>query len=232
MTRYVLTAVMGALMTLTGAARAVAASDRINAESLERLRGEIAKRLPDGWSVSLEVARQPAPHSDDESPALVIVSKDKLAIETVFPGSAPGQEPYRETKPVEIVLAVRPHLTVEQYAKVAANNGEFIKAREAAEGKLREIPWAYKGAAPVPPSAFRPRNDDERRQVLEYALLWNCTAPSSLPTHYFERLAFERTLPFESSNIVDKSKNEQYRGILKALDEMLKPYEPARQAAK
>ena len=75
--------------------------------------------------------------------------------------------------------------------------------------KLRDMPWAFKGSAPIPPSAFRPRNDQDRRLVMEYALLWNRTEPQSLPTHYFEGLSFDLTLPLENSEITDKGKAKE-----------------------
>ena len=201
------------------------ASDKDDADSLDRLRAEIAHRLPAGWTVTAEPAYRPSPRGDDESPALVIASKDKLPVETQFPGSAPGQEPFKELRQIEIVLAVRPFLTPEEYARVHAKDDELVKSRNDFERKLRNMPWAYKGSAPIPPSAFRTRNDRDRRLVMEYALLWNRTEPQPLPTHYFEGLSFDLTLPLESSLITDKTKAKECAEIVKSLEGLLKPSE-------
>ncbi len=155
----------------------------------------------------------------------MITSADKLPIETVFPGSAPGQEPFRESRQIMIILQVRPHLTLEEFARRKAKDDELIKSRETAERKLRAVSWAYKGPRPVPPSAFRPRDEKERRRVLEYALLWNRTEPEPLPTHSFESLGFVVRYPFSESLITDKPKAKQYEAIVKMVEAMLKPYE-------
>ena len=80
------------------------------------------------------------------------------------------------------------------------------------------------GAEPIPPSAFDPKDDSQRRQVLEYALVWNRTEPEPLPTHHFESLSFDVTLPSNSA-ITDKAKAKEYAEIVKNLDELLAPYE-------
>src|SRR5438552_581230 len=121
------------------------ASERDDADSLERLRAEIEHRLPAGWSVTGDPAHRSSPHREDESPALVINSKEKLLVETQFAGSAPGQEPFKESRQIEIVLAVRPFLTQKRYDDLNAKNHDFIKSRTEAERKLRDLPWAYKG---------------------------------------------------------------------------------------
>ncbi len=201
------------------------ASDHDDAGAIERLRAAIEQKLPNGWSVTVEAAHRPSPHSDDESPALLISSKEKLATETVFPGSAPGQEPVKQSEQVQIVLALRPYLTAEQYDRTRAKNDNLLKARAEAESKLRGMRWAYKGAEPIPPSAFRPESEPEKRQVLEYALLWNRTPPERLPTHSFEKLSFDLTPLYETTAIVDNSKAREYQEIVKTLDGLLKPYE-------
>ena len=210
---------------------AARASEKDDADSLDRLRAEIAHRLPADWTVTADPAYRPSPHGDDESPALVIVSKEKLPVETQFPGSAPGQEPFKELRQVEIILAVRPYLTPEEYAHVRAKDDELVKSRTDFERKLLDVPWAFKGSAPIPPSAFRPRNDQERRLVMEYALLWNRTEPQPLPTHYFEGLSFDLTLPLENSVITDKTKAKECVEIVKSLEGLLKPYERPNQSS-
>jgi hypothetical protein len=207
------------------------ASEKDDADSLERLMAEIAHRLPAGWQVTADPAHRQSPHGDDESPALVIASKDKLPVETQFPGSAPGQEPFKELRQVEIVLAVRPFLTPEEYSRVHAKDDGLIESRNVFERKLRDMPWAYKGSAPIPPSAFRPRNDQDRRLIMEYALLWNRTEPQLMPTHYFEGLSFNLTLPLENSVITDKSKAKECAEIVKSLEGLLKPYDKPSQSS-
>lgn len=200
----------------------------------ERFESRIRSQLPNGWKVDWDVARPylaakaPGPARegcDDEAPALLIMSADKLPIETVFPGSAPGQEPFRESRQVMVVLEVRPYLTPEEFAHRKAKDNELIKSREMAERKLRDTSWVYKGASPVPPSAFRPRDKNERRRVLEYSLLWNRTEPERLPTHFFENLAFDVRYPFSESLITDKPRAKQYEAIVKLVEATLKPYE-------
>jgi hypothetical protein len=201
------------------------ASEKEDADSLDRLRAEIEHRLPAGWTVTADPAHRPSPHDGDESLALVIANKDKLPVETQFPGSFPGQEPFKELRQAEIILAVRQFLTPEEYARIHAKNDERVKSRRDFEHKLRDVQWAYKGAAPIPPSAFRSRDDRDRRLVMEYALLWNRTEPQPLATHYFESLSFDLTLPLENSAITDKSKAKECAEIVKSLEGLLKPYE-------
>jgi hypothetical protein len=226
--KIILIAIVAATcFTLPPAARA---SEK-DADSLERLRAEIAHRLPAGWTVTADPAYQPSRRSVDESPALVIASKDKLPVETQFPGSAPGQEPFKELRQVEIILAVRPFLTAEDYARVRAKDNELIKSRTDFERKLRDLPWAFKGSEPIPPSAFRPRNDQDQRLIMEYALIWNRTEPQPLPTHYFEGLSFDLTLSLENSVITDKGKAKECAELVKSLEGILKPYERPNQSS-
>jgi hypothetical protein len=210
---------------------AARASEKDDADSLDRLRAEIAHRLPAGWTVTADPAYRPSPHGEDESPALVIASKDKLPVETHLPGSAPGQEPFKELRQVEIILAVRPFLTPDDYARIHAKDDELIKCRTDFERKLRDMPWAHKGSAPIPPSAFRPRNDRDRRLLMEYALLWNRTEPQPLPTHHFEGLSFDLTQPLENSLITDRTKAKECAEIVKSLEGHLKPYEKPNQSS-
>jgi hypothetical protein len=200
-------------------------AEKEDADALERLQAEIRRDLPAGWTATINPAFRESPQIANEKPAVVISSADKLDIETQFPGAAPGQEPFKESRHVEIVLAVCPFLTPEQYAGARKKNEEVTMLRSDSERKLRDIPWAYKGGSPIPPSAFRPRDDRDRRLVLEYALLWNRAELQPLPTHYVERLSFDLTVPAEHSRIADRSKAEQYAGIIKALNQLLTPYE-------
>jgi hypothetical protein len=209
----------------------VRASDHEDAVALERLRMAVEHLLPSGWSVTAEAAHRRSPHIDDESPALVISSKEKLATESVVAGSAPGQEPFKQSEQVQIVLAVRPYLTAEQYNRARARNDSLIKARSEAERNLRGMRWAYKGENPIPPSAFRPQNEQEQRQVLEYALLWIRTRPQRLPTHYWEDFAFDVTPLGETTAIVDKTKAKEYQEIVKTLEGLLRSYETPMQVS-
>jgi hypothetical protein len=220
--RSLIAVAAAACFALASGARA---SEKEDADSLDRLRAEIEHHLPAGWTVTADPAHRPSPHSDDESPALVIASKDKLPVETQFPGSFPGQVPFKELRQAEIILAVRQFLTPEECGRIHTKDDELIKSRSDFQRKLRDVPWAYKGAAPIPPSAFRPRDDRDRRLVMEYALLWNRTEPHPLPTHHFEGLAFDLMLPLENSAITDKSKAKECAEIVKSLDRLLKPYE-------
>jgi hypothetical protein len=200
-------------------------AEQQDADSLERLQSEIQRNLPAGWTATIDPAFRESPRADVEKPALVISSADKLSIETQFPGAAPGQEPFKESRQVEIVLAVCPFLTPEQYAAARQKNEEGTKSRTDFERKLRDIPWAHKGGSPIPPSAFRARDERDRRLILEYALLWNRAELRSLPTHYLGSLSFDITLPPENSLIVDRSKATEYDEIVKALKRLLTPYE-------
>jgi hypothetical protein len=207
------------------------ASEHDDAVAIERLRMAIEHRLPSGWSVRVEAAHRLSPHGDDESPALVISSKEKLATETVFAGSASGQEPLKQSEQLQIVLALRPYLTAEQYTRARAKNDSLIKERSEAERNLRGMLWAYKGGNPMPPSAFQPRNKREQRQTLEYALLWIRTRPERLPTHYWENFAFDVTPLDEATAIVDKTKDKEYQEIVKTLEGLLSSYETPMQVS-
>jgi hypothetical protein len=200
-------------------------AEKEDADSLERLQSEIQRSLPAGWTATIDPAFRESPRIDDEKPALVVKSADKLPVEGQFPGAAPGQEPFKESRHVEIVLAVCPFLTPEQFAGVRRKNEDVTKARAKVEGRLRDIPWAYKGGSPIPPSAFRPRDDRDRRLVLEYALFWNRTELQPLPTHYAESLSFDMALPPEYSHITDRSKAREYDEIVNALKRLLTSYE-------
>jgi hypothetical protein len=200
-------------------------AEKVDADALERLQAEIQRNLPAGWTATIDPAFRELPQIDDAKPALVISSADKLIIETQFPGAAPGQESFKESRHVEIVLAVCPFLTPELYAGARKKNDEATKLRSDAERKLRDMPWAYKGGSPIPPSAFRPRDERDRRLILEYALLWNRTELQPLPTHYVESLSFDMTMPAEYSRIADRSKAREYDEIVKALKPLLTPYE-------
>jgi hypothetical protein len=218
------------LFAMIGLGFATGSLDAANGDDVatfERLESRIQSQLPEGWAVARDVSQTRGPardRCDDEALALVVSSIGKLPIETQFPGSAPGQEPFRESRRVTIVLAVRPYLTPEEFARRKAKDDELIKTREAAERKLRDIPWAYKGSSPVPPSAFRPRDEKERRRVLEYALMWNRAELEPLPTHSFEKLAFDVSFPFSESLVTDKAQAKQYKAIVKLVETTLKPY--------
>jgi hypothetical protein len=155
----------------------------------------------------------------------VIASTSALPVEIQMPNPAAGQAPQQEMRKVEIVLAVCPFLTPEQYERLRAKDEQLVASRSAMERQLKkDIHWGYMGAEPIPPSAFDPKNDAQRRQVVEYALLWNRTEPEPLPTHYFDKLSFEELLPLNSA-IADRAKIKEYAAIVKSLDELLTPYE-------
>ncbi len=214
-----------AMVCLTGL-RTLAASEKDDAASLERLRGEIARRLPTGWRVTIEPGRPDwARGPGAESLAVVITSKEPLHVEIHMPNPAAGQPPDKESRRVEVVLAVHPYLTPDEYQQLRAKDEQLVASRDTLERQLKkQIRWGYMGAEPIPPSAFDPKDDAQRRQVLEYALLWNHTEPEPLPTHHFESLSFDVTLPINSA-ITDKAKAKEYAEIVKTLDELLTPYE-------
>jgi hypothetical protein len=207
----------------------LAASEKDDAASLERLRGEIARRLPADWSVTIESGRPDrAKGPAAESLAMVITSKEPLPVEIHMPNPAAGQPPDKESRKVEIVLAVRPYLTPEEYQQLRAKDEQLVASRTALERQLtKQIHWGFMGAEPIPPSAFDPKDDAQRRQVLEYALVWNRTEPDPLPTHHFESLSFDVALPIYSA-ITDKAKAQEYAKIVKTLDELLAPYEKSK----
>jgi hypothetical protein len=204
----------------------VAASEKDDAASLEWLRGEIARRLPAGWSVMIEPGRPDrAKGAGAELLAVVITSKEPLPVEIRMPNPAAGQPPDKELRRVEIVLAVRPYLTPEKYQQLRAKDEQLVASRTTLERQLKkQVRWGFMGAEPIPPSAFDPKDDSQRRQVLEYALLWNRTEPEPLPSHHFESLSFDVTLPINAA-ITDKAKAKEYAEIVKTLDELLTPYE-------
>jgi hypothetical protein len=220
---FVLPAV--ALVCLTGLGTLVA-SEKEDAASLERLRGEIARRLPAGWSVTIEPGRPDRARGPSaESLAMVITSREPLPVEIHMPNPAAGQPPDKESRRVEIVLAVRPYLTPEQYQQFRGKDDQLVASRTTLERQLKkQVRWGFMGAEPIPPSAFDPKDDAQRRQVLEYALVWNRTEPDPLPTHHCEGLSFDATLPINSA-ITDKAKAKEYAEIVKTLDELLTPYE-------
>jgi hypothetical protein len=225
---FALSATIVALVTLA-ASRSIVAAEADDAASLERLRSEIARRLPAGWTVRIEPAgpvRTRGPGT--EVLAVVIASNEKLPVELHAPNPAAGQAPKMEMEKAQIVLAVCPFLTQEQYQQLRAKDEQLVASRTAVEQRLKkQIKWGYMGGDPVPPSAFDPKDDAQRRSVLEYALLWNHTEPEPLPTHYFESVAFEEKPSLYT--IADRTKAKEYTDIVKALDELLKPYEkPAR----
>jgi hypothetical protein len=229
MKRFILSTAIVAIVTLTATSLLVA-SEKDDAVSLERIRDAIARRLPDGWTVAIDPARPDRTRGPGaQSLAIVIASKEELPLVIQMPNPAAGQPPANEKRKVEIVLAVRPFLTAEQYQRVKANDEQFVASRTAMERQLKkDIHWGFMGAEPVPPSAFDPKDDAQRRQVVEYALLWNRTEPEPFPTHYFESVSFEEMLPLYTA-IADRAKMKEYAGIVKALDELLKPYQkPAR----
>jgi hypothetical protein len=201
-------------------------SEREDAASLERLRDAISHRLPTGWTVTIDPGRPDRERGPGaQSPAVVIASKEELPLEIQMPNPAPGQPAAKEKRKVEIALPVRPFLTPDHYERLRKKDEQLVTARTAMERQLKkEIRWGYMGAEPVPPSAFDPKDDVQRRQVIKYALLWNRTEPEPLPTHYFENLSFEEMLPLNTA-IADRAKSKEYEGIVKALDELLSPYE-------
>jgi hypothetical protein len=202
------------------------ASEKEDAASLERLRDAITHRLPAGWNVAIDPGRPDRARGPGaQSLAVVIASKNALPVEIQMPNPAAGQAPQKEMRNVEIVLAVRPFLTPEQYERLRTKDEQLVASRSAMERQLtKDIHWGYMGAEPIPPSAFDPKDDAQRRHVVEYALLWNRTEPAPLPTHYFEKLSFEELLPLNSA-IADRAKIKEYAAIVKAIDELLKPYE-------
>ena len=225
MKRIVLNSVIVAV-TILVAIRLLIASEKEDAASIEQLRDAIAHRLPAGWTVTIDPGRPDRERGPGaQSLAIVIASNDELPLEVQMPNPAAGQPPTKEKRKVEIILAVRPLLTPEQFERLKAKDDQLVAARTAMERQLKKSTrWGYMGAEPIPPSAFDPKDDAQRRLVIEYALLWNRTEPEPLPTHYFENLSFDEVLPLYSA-IADTAKSKEYEGIVKAVDGLLRPYE-------
>jgi len=204
----------------------VAASEKEDAASLERLRGEIARRLPAGWAVTIDPARRgPGRGPGAEKLALVIASKEKLPIETHAPNPPAGKSWPSSMSQVEIVLTVLPFMTAEQYESARAKDRRLTQSLITLQKKLqKQMRWGFMGGDPIPPSAFNPANDRERRLLLEYSLLWSRSEFQALPTHYYETESFDLMLS-QITVITDKAKAKEYDQIVKMLDELLAPYE-------
>lgn len=195
------------------------------AQALESLRAEVRKAVPARWIVEVALVDPERPGVGGPCPALVIRSELPLEVELSYPGMPAGGEAVRRMEPVAIRLVAYPFLTAQGYAaSIAAVRRGRDERLAFVRSRLKDAPYASKSPEPIPPEDFRPREDAERRLVLEYALLCRRTESPRLPTHHARGLAFH-VAPDENLTIRDESKSREYARIRESLGKLLTPYE-------
>jgi hypothetical protein len=196
-----------------------------DAEALEALRTEVRKAVPPGWTVEITLVDRERPGRPGGCPALVIRSEQAIEVEYTLPGMPAGGEPSRRSEQVAVRLVAMPFLAADDHA--AARAAEF-RARDGrlafVRTRLKAVPYASKSGDPIPPEDFRPRDEAERRLVVEYAYLWQQTETPPLPTHHARGLAF-RLVVGEAMILRDAAKAREYGSILEAVRALVVPYE-------
>ncbi len=214
-------------LSLVGATT-LAADERSDSAHLEQMIQRIEKSVPAGWSVSYKLANPEFPDRHGSHPTVVIQSNDPLPVQHFYPGTEPpfpGESLEIARHKVTAYFVASPYLSRDQYAEVQKQNDALLRKRsEFQKEKLKDIPWAYKGAEPIPPDAFVPQNEAEARRVREYAFLWISTQPKPLPTHFTDNLSFEIHLP-GSIKIHDPKTSKEYEQTLKSVQKVIVPYE-------
>lgn len=225
--KFALAAIAFFIVTALGA---VQAGDRNDAEDLEALHGKFQKMLPKGWSATLDLLDAERPDQPGSTPAIVIQSDTPLEVSWSVPSSPPGDQLHINREPVVIRLIAMPFVPPEKYTALRQHNQKLAEICEQfTRTEMSAIPWAHKGALPLPPSAFSPETDPEKRLVRHYAYLWMRSQPTPLPTHYEGTLSFDLRLPF-GIQVRDTAKSQEYLRIQQSLAKLLTPYEPKEEA--
>lgn len=202
------------------------ADEQAQLKTLEKLLIEVRQVLPAGWEAELSPSAEDRPLED--VPVLVIRSKAPLRVEHFYPGMSNEVETQirdrSRLETVELRIVCQPFVSPRRYQELSLLNQQRERVRaEFVNTQLRGLAWAYKGGAPMPPSAFEPKNDAERRLVREYQLLWLNTQPLELPTHYYRSLAF-RLEQDHSLAIQEESAAATYQQLQASVQKIILPY--------
>ena len=81
------------------------------------------------------------------------------------------------------------------------------------------------GPNPFPPFDYHPKNEAERKLLLEYAFVWVNTEPCRLPNYHFRQLAFRGDM-MENWNFQGPGIQEEIERVRSSLLKILKKYEP------
>ncbi len=198
-----------------------------DARALDDLRAEVRKAVPPGWAVEITLVDPERPGRPGQCPALVIRSEQAIEVDYILPGMPAGGEPLRRSEQVAVRLVAMPFLTADGYTAARAAGFRALDERLAfVRTRLKAVPYASKSGGSTPPEDFRPRDDAERRLVVEYAYLWQRTETPALPTHHARGLGF-RLVVGEGMVVRDEAKARDYGRVLEAVRALVVPYEPS-----
>lgn len=204
-------------------ATSIHADEQRDAADLEQLLAQVQKVVPPGWSADFQLVDRRVPSRRGSHPAIVIKSDAELPVEYCVPNPAPG-EPDVHQEFVTIHFVAFPYMTPENHLRARKINYERLSRRlDFERAQLKNVQAFHMGPQPIPPSSYKPQNEDEAKLIRRYAFLWAATEPLTIPTHHTDQLAFEmRDLPIK---IHDADQAKEYQQILDAVQKIVVPYE-------
>jgi hypothetical protein len=212
-----------ALAVLFSGASCAFGTEQADSDTLEKLKADVARVLPAGWTLEITPAAKTPPSRGDLAPCLVISSAKPLSVRFNYPNPASGEKKTSQLEIVDLTLTAGPLMSPEEYAAARQKNLENNEARLNFMKKLKDIRWGHMGAEPFPPSAYEPNSEAERRLVREYAFVWMRTEPRPLPTHSYGTLSFTRS-DQHYMTVDDPHAADELAQIKKSLDRILTPY--------
>lgn len=187
-------------------------------KDLQEALSKIKAALPEGWEAKLEYGEY------ELLQVILSVERKQKAKGRQIYENPPGEIP-EEDLSVEFKLGVVPFLTLQQVTEIAHQNVVKAKKRMDAFEVLEKSGLHGRGMYqdPLPPCAYKPKNEKEEDALRQYGLLWVDTEPVQLPTHYHKGLSFklwyDRTMKFS-----DPAVGKEVEDVCRKISAALVPY--------
>jgi hypothetical protein len=166
-----------------------------SARRLEQLLAEVRAVIPNNWKAEIGpgTAGKEKVRVQGDKPYIVLWRTEEAKTYYAGPGGpsrVPRGEPKTELKEVLFTFWCMPYMSKQEYQKAKEENVSKHLLRRDAEQKLRGLEGSSMGNPPLPPMAYKPRNEAESKLVRQYAFVWLNTEPRSLPEYYYHELSF------------------------------------------
>ncbi|MCK6470490.1 MAG: hypothetical protein L6R28_01980 [Planctomycetes bacterium] len=161
-------------------------------EALEKVKAV----LPEGWEAKIKYGE-----FERLQVILLVERKQKAKARLVYMN--PVQPVPEEDYQIEFNFLSVPYRTPQEVTELAHQNVVKAKKRMDAFEALEASGFhgSYPHSKPLPPCAYKPKNEKEEDALRQYGLIWVDTEPVRLPTHYHKGLSFE----FWDANSLDYS---------------------------